>query len=262
MNKIGLIFSICFFLLNNAQAGLSCKLTNKAHGKIAIGTPVELELVFWPKSEFDLNAFQTKNVHGEMLIDSFFINKLSPTQISKYNEQAVVIKIEVVPLKAFDTKVLPMYVDEANNCMMEVESVSFISEKIDPKIVIISQPFDALPGTSYQWIVWVMSVFTVFLLVVLGIVIKKIILRRREKLKIELRREYFSHLFLNAESRLDFEKIYVMREEWEYLLESVDNGVRDFYLTLNKYQFQQEWSDEELEECILAFSKIREIWHA
>lgn len=260
------IISVAFILFSYAHivmAELNCKLVSTSTTEIKLGIPQNFKLVFWPKQEFHLAAFQDQNKVETLLIESFYINKIDDTKISENNEQAAVINLEVVPLKPFDTKIFPIYTDSQNNCLMKLENVEFQQEKIEPQIIILEQKTDPLPGESQRLFWAVLVLILVILISVLIFFGQKIIKQNKAKHRLAIRIEYFKHLFEKAENRKDYEKIYAVRDEWLSLLdcEHQQKDLDAFFAAVNLYQYQKEWSEIEFKRCTEAFCKIKEVWN-
>lgn len=260
------IISIVFLLLNcpsTAWSELNCKLVSADKNELKLGAPISIKFVFWPKEEFHLAAFQEQNKNESDLLGAFYINQITSTKVSEYNEQAVVIDLEIVPLKAFDVNIMPMYSDSSNSCMVQLENIKFGKQKEKPEITIIDQKSEPLSGKSRKLLWSFLSVVIIFVLALLILIGKRVISKNKMKHRIALRKDYFKHLFASAEHREDYEKIYAIREEWIDLINS-DNHKKDievFFAAVNLYQYQKEWKEKELNRCRDAFSKIRGVWN-
>jgi len=262
MKLVYFIVPIFFLYFSSLHAELNCQLEVPSKEVLALGMPVELQIVFWPKEEFSIDSFRQSNRDGAELVSSFYINQTYSVKPSVNNEQAVVISLEVVPIKAFDTKILPMYSDGINSCLLKLENVTFSTEKIKPQIVILAQPSDPLPGKTKNILYSFISILVLFLIVALAYLGRRFFIKKRASQRLQLRKDFFRHLFKNAKSREEFEKLYVLRDEWLKLLPAENSDIYGFFTILNKIQYQKSWSEQELEQCEEAFGKIREVWNA
>ncbi len=78
--------------------------------------------------------------------------------------------------------------------------------------------------------------------------------KRRSSKKRKKEERYWRETFSKAKKRDDFESIYHNKNKWMKMF-SADSSF--FFKIINKYQYQEKWSDEELNEVRLAFSRFR-----
>jgi hypothetical protein len=252
---VTLLWTVSFSLLAE-EGGLNCRLRTIAEAKsYLLGEPLDMELVLWPKQALQLGALLKQLSPGSLLVDSFYINKIAEVKKSENNVDAVVLKLEVVPLKPFDIAIMPFYTDGTNSCTLEIKGFSFVSEKIKPQISILEQPSDPLPTPSRLWLQIVIGLLVVLILLGIAWGVYKFWQRKREREKITLRKEYFKTLIENAKSRREIERFYLLRDEWEKLICS-KNGVEEFYSKITPILYKKEWSDGELDSVSHSLEKL------
>ncbi len=255
-----LLFFVIF--ITAVRAEVNCQI-HFVEPKVMLGVPVDAQLIVWPKESVDQEKLASFLAQSNSLVDTFYINSRGKIKISENNSDALVVDLELVLIKLFDPKILPLFSDGSNSCTIEWRNLELINKKVKPQLTIINQHANPLPEERNPW-----RFLFYFLAIVLTILIAYLLFkwwkkREREK-KIALRKEYFSTLFANALEREDYERIYKMRDEWIPLLqgELSSTAINEFFRVINDLQYKKEWSPEELAECQQSFKKLKGGTHA
>jgi hypothetical protein len=215
------------------------------------GDVVEATIKIWPLENADLSQF--KKLEKTLLFNSLYFSQINSLDVSPNNADVVEIKgTFIITSAAID----PASSIKYNDSVIELKSGNIQIEKSKDEskdFYILDQ---SLSG-SKMWILVTVFVFILLLVLVLkSKMIQSFILNLRPDNRKQAIKKY-DERFRVANSREDFELLYLEKERWLSLLESIAPAHRDFLKTLNQHQFKRDWGNEEFTEVRSSFDVIR-----
>ncbi len=158
---------------------------------------------------------------------------------------------------------------EAESFMIKVQGRPMVTELRDLRLISVGRQADqgmAVQEQPYFWIAELPTAAWVLLGcvgMVLALIARKFIVRalsrRRERKRLESLRRSWEQIFQKANERLDYEDIYLKREEWSELTKSDTSKFEAFCHRIRPHLYKPEWNELEMNDVRTAFGQLKEL---
>lgn len=257
MNKILFLIFIFLFSANTFADEIKGKLTLKGP-KIQTLRPGDIfsgVLRLWPKASSYYN--EVNSLKGKVFLENFYVSDIERIQLSPNNSEVLEAYLKIILIKNFPENSTINW--KVNNIEIPflIQGILTQPSNIQPKkYIIMDQDGDLLPK----------SILVLFLLGGLGILLLYVIFRiflffiNKRKMKEEkrLRKESWVQTINTSKNLNDYIELYQKREKWVNELSISESKVNMFVETMNKYQYQKDISEFQLEEIDRIITDIRE----
>jgi len=262
MRKFLYFFLIFTSLIVHANEELAGRLiVDDSQKEISLGETFQAELQLWSREK--IGSLSKVDFLSTKLLGLFFVADVMSIEPSINNQDLWVIRMLLVSARPFSQK--DFYLLEINNRRIPIslENVPVVkNDGLEPskELVFIKDPWPSKWAKRF----WIMAISLV--LIFLGLVIYKIIMRKRAKeahkarqlLMLEEKMKWRER-FLSAKAREDFEFIYKKKDDWKDYTAHQGASLDSFLGCVDRIQYKRDWSDEDLFEVSQLFDEIREI---
>jgi hypothetical protein len=132
------------------------------------------------------------------------------------------------------------------------------TQKDKQKLIIIDQDYNSLPFTPIEKSI-IMLLIMIGLYFLIVFILKKKADKKAEQKKIE-DFDTWNKIFQAANSREDYEHIYLNREYWTKIIERQTPPIIEFNRIMHLHQYKEEWTTIETQDVELMFGYIKGIF--
>ncbi len=257
------VFLFIFFSFINALFSLSAEsyegeiFFNENIEIVSSGDILSATLKIYPVEENERILFYSligKNIEKKILI--LEVESIEPNE---NNVDILDIKGLFVVLKDFDTKsgIILDAAGEKVPIKLKLKKINKTELK-EKEYIIVSQSKKDLPlSIISKSLITLASLTVAYLLFIL--LYKYFCSRKKKKEKKKILNKW-NDLFKSAETREEFEAIYLQRENWISILETTTQPTIHFIEMMHEHQYKRVWSDLEHQIIKNAFCDIRGIF--
>jgi hypothetical protein len=256
MEKFGLInillssciiyFSLQIGIADDLNLNLKIKPINKM--EVLVGEPFLAEILIYPRKLISLE--EVKQLENSLIPGTFYLGRIEKLKVSENNNEVLEVYADIVILmsnfkEAYSSINLGPTSDK--KFLLNLSELKIIN---DQKNLVIEKPILLLrPWRPKNWpkIIAISLVSLVVLAFFAWLVRKKLMVMKNiknEKVLMSEQKKLWLQKFSNAQTRKEFEEIYLCRNEWTKLQMGNENKIGNFIKMIDDKQYQPQWNGE------------------
>ena len=236
-----ILFTVKIFALEITLLNRNDRATDFSAGDL-----LQARLEVYPKQEIDdwkeFFKFIEKKEIGQFSI-------ISQRGALKEKDDTISVDLDIVLREEVKDEKQFFYPYREERLTIKMKGFNYKFIGITPKVNILNL---TLSEEKYYYIIIISAIVSIAMLA--GVILFRRYKKHQIRKKIREQEKEIAQIFNNLDERSQLEHLYSQRNIWEGHVK--DELKRKFYSVLNRYQYQEKWSVEELDEVREAAQKL------